>query len=63
MNSDDPEDKTDKKQESQVEYGFEVLPRRTASIVMEINNNGECRTVTSLDDSNVAEPISSDKNV
>lgn len=63
MNSDDREDKIDKNREEKFDYGFQVLPRRTASILMEINNNGECRAVTSFDDSNIAAPISSDKKV
>lgn len=63
MNRDDGVDKTDTEQSDKHNYGFRVLPRRTASILMEINNNGECRTVTSLDDSNIAAPISSDKKV
>lgn len=62
MNSDDRQDKIDRKR-GKLKYGFQVLPRRTASILMEINNNGECRNVTSLDDSNIAAPISSDKKV
>lgn len=62
MNSDDRQDITDRKC-GQLNYGFQVLPRRTASILMEINNNGDCRNVTSLDDSNIAAPISSDKKV
>jgi len=60
MNSDDDQDK---KLEGNLNYGFKILPRRTASILMEINNNGECRAVSSLDDSNIAAPISSDKKV
>lgn len=62
MNSDDRQDTIDRKR-GKLKYGFQVLPRRTASILMEINNNGECRNVTSLDDSNIAAPISSDKKV
>lgn len=62
MNSDDRQDKIDRKH-GKLNHGFQVLPRRTASILMEINNNGECRAVTSLDDSNIAAPISSDKKV
>jgi len=62
MNSDDRKDKIDRKR-GKLNHGFQVLPRRTASILMEINNNGECRAVTSLDDSNIAAPISSDKKV
>lgn len=62
MSSDDRQDKIDRKQ-VKLKYGFQVLPKRTASILMEINSNGECRTVTSLDDSNIAAPISSDKKV
>lgn len=62
MNSDDRQYEIDRKR-IKLKYGFQVLPRRTASILMEINNNGECRSVTSLDDSNIAAPISSDKKV
>jgi len=62
MNGDDRQDKIDRKR-GKLNHGFQVLPRRTASILMEINNNGECRAVTSLDDSNIAAPISSDKKV
>ncbi|XP_060867309.1 ankyrin repeat and IBR domain-containing protein 1-like [Metopolophium dirhodum] len=62
MNSDDRQDKIDRKR-GKLNHGFQVLPRRTASILMEINNNGECRAVTSLDDSNIAAPISSDKKL
>lgn len=63
MNSDDREDKIDRNRGEKLDYGFQMLPRRTASILMEINNNGECRAVTSFDDSNIAAPISSDKKV
>lgn len=62
MNGDDRQDNMDRKR-GKLNHGFQVLPRRTASILMEINNNGECRAVTSLDDSNIAAPISSDKKV
>lgn len=62
MNSDDRQSTLDRKR-GKLKYGFQALPRRTASILMEINNNGECRAVTSLDDSNIAAPISSDKKV
>jgi hypothetical protein len=62
MNSDDRQEIVDRKC-GKLKYGFQVLPRRTTSILMEINNNGECRNVTSLDDSNIAAPISSDKKV
>lgn len=62
MNSDDKQDEIDRKR-LKLTYGFQVLPRRTTSILMEISNNGKCRAVTSLDDSNIAAPISSDKKV
>lgn len=62
LNSDERQDEMDKKK-GKLKYDFEVLPRRTTSILMEINNNGECRAVTSLDDSNIATPISTDKKV
>lgn len=62
MNSDNTQDKIDR-QRGKSNDSFQALPRRTASILMEINNNGECRAVTSLDDSNIAAPISSDKKV
>lgn len=62
MNSDDRQDNINIKR-GKLNNGFQVMPKRTASILMEINNNGECRAVTSLDDSNIAAPISSDKKV
>jgi len=58
----DRQDKIDRER-GKSNDGLQMLPKRTASILMEINNNGECRAVTSLDDSNIAAPISSDKKV
>ncbi|XP_050544960.1 ankyrin repeat and IBR domain-containing protein 1-like isoform X2 [Daktulosphaira vitifoliae] len=46
-----------------MKYDFQMLPKRTASILMEIDSNGECHAVKSLDDSNIATPISSDKKL
>lgn len=63
MNNNDRVDKTHKVKRHEQIFGFEILPRKTASILMEISNNGECRSVTSLDDSNIAKPISSDSKV
>lgn len=62
MNSDERQDDIGREKRT-LKYDLEVLPRRTTSILMEINNNGECRAVTSLDDSNVAAPINTDKKV
>ncbi|XP_050420875.1 ankyrin repeat and IBR domain-containing protein 1-like [Adelges cooleyi] len=62
LSSDDGHDQITK-DNVRLKYDFQVLPKKKTSIFMEIDCNGKFQSVTSLDDSNIAAPISSDKEL